>query len=325
MSLQRRAGLAGAVALCLVAAALPALAQDYPARDIRVICAFPPNTNPDALARFYSDKLSTLAGKPVTVENKGGAAGTTGAEAAAKAKADGYTVVILPGATLAAAPHTFKKLKFNPAKDFAPVTTLAKSGYVVLVDAKSAVKTLADLTARLKDKGDRASYGYTGNGELVAAELYKKQAGLKPNKVQYRDAQTPLGDLQSGNIDFLIAEGSFAISETQSGKLRPLVVTSAQRMPGLPNVPTMAEAGVKDYGEQVTWWGVFVPVKTAKPIADKLETWFNQIAAGDDTKAFLAKMGAAPLPGSSKSLGDMLTADATKWADYAKLAGIDKQ
>src|SRR5262245_14149457 len=182
MSLQHRAGLAGAVVLCLVAASLPALAQDYPAHDIRAICVFPPNTNPDALVRFYSEKLSALAGKPVTVENKGGAAGTAGAEAAAKAKADGYTVVILPGATLAAAPHTFKKLKFNPAKDFAPVTTLAKSGYVILVDAKSPVKTLAELTARLKEKGDRASYGYTGNGELVAAELYKKQAAVKPNK-----------------------------------------------------------------------------------------------------------------------------------------------
>jgi len=323
MSLQRWAGLAGAFALCLLA--VPAPAQDYPARDIRVICAFPPNTNPDALARFYSEKLSALAGKPVTVENKGGAAGTTGAEAAAKAKADGYTVVILPGTTLAAAPHTFKKLKFNPAKDFAPVTTLAKSGYVILVDAKSPVKTLAELTARLKDKGDRASYGYSVNSELVAAELYKKLAGVRPNKVQYRDVQTPLSDLQSGNIDFLIAEGPFALSETQNGKLRALAVTSAQRTPGLANVPTMAEAGLKDYGEQVTWWGVFVPVKTAKPIADKLETWFNQIAAGDDTKAFLARMGAAPLPGNSKSLGDMLTADTTKWADYVKLAGIDKQ
>jgi len=206
MNLQRWAGLAGAFALL---AAFPAQAQDYPAHDIRVICPFPPNTNPDALVRFYSDKLSTLAGKPVAVENKGGAAGTTGAEAAAKAKADGYTVVILPGATLAAAPHTFKKLKFNPAKDFAPVTTLAKSGYVILVDAKSPVKTLADLTARLKDKGDRASYGYSVNSELVAAELYKKLAGVKPNKVQYRDVQTPISDLQSGNIDFLITEGPY--------------------------------------------------------------------------------------------------------------------
>src|SRR5262249_25247977 len=218
MSFRRRVGrtgVAAGVVLGLIAASLPAMAEDYPARVIRAIWVVPPNPAPDAVVRYYSDKLSALAGKTVIVDNKGGAAGTTGAEAAAKAKADGYTLVILPGSTLAAAPHTFKKLKFNPAKDFAPVTTLAKSGYVVLVDAKSPVKTLAELTARLKDKGDRASYGYSSNSELVAAELYKKQAGVKPAKVQYRDTQTPLSDLQLGNIDFLIAEGPFAITETQ--------------------------------------------------------------------------------------------------------------
>jgi tripartite-type tricarboxylate transporter receptor subunit TctC len=323
MNVRHQAGLAGVLALCLVTGAVPAGAQEYPAKDIRAICVFPPNTNADEVVRFYADRLSTLAGKPVAVENKGGAFGTAGAEAAAKAKADGYTFVILPGATLAAAPHTFKKLKFNPAKDLAPVTTLAKTGYVVLVDAKSPIKTLAELTARLKEKGDRASYGYSVNPELVAAELYKKQAGVKPNKVQYRDVQTPLSDLAAGNIDFLVEDASFAIA--QSAKLRPIAVTSAQRLPGLPNVPTMAEAGLKDYGEVVTWWGVFVPVKTSKPIAEKLETWFNQIASSEEAKAFLAKMGSLPLVGSSKSLADMLAADTTKWGDYVKLAGIEKQ
>src|SRR5262245_6388049 len=121
MIFRRRAGLVGFFAVCfaacLAAAAVPAVAEEYPARDIRAICVFPPNTNADAIVRFYSERLSALAGKPVIVDNKGGAAGTAGAEAAAKAKADGYTLVIMPGATLSAAPYTFKKLKFNPAKD----------------------------------------------------------------------------------------------------------------------------------------------------------------------------------------------------------------
>jgi tripartite-type tricarboxylate transporter receptor subunit TctC len=323
MNVRHQAGLAGVLALSLVAAAVPAGAQEYPAKDLRAICVFPPNTNPDAFVRFYAEKLSTLAGRPVNVENKGGAAGTAGAEAAAKAKGDGYTFVILPGATLASAPHTFKKLKFNPAKDFAPVTTLAKAGYVILVDAKSPIKTLAELTARLKEKGDRASYGYSINPELVAAELYKKQAGVKPSKVQYRDVQTPLSDLVAGNIDVLVEDASFAIA--QSAKVRAIAVTAAQRLPGLPNVPTMAEAGLPNYGEVVTWWGVFVPVKTSKPIAEKLEGWFNQIASSDDAKAFLARMGAVPMVGSSRTLADLLAADTSKWGDYVKLAGIEKQ
>src|SRR5262245_60417554 len=175
----------------LLAAALPAQAQTYPDREIRAICNFPAGTGADVFVRFFSEKLSTLAGKPVVVENRGGAFGNIGTEAAAKSKPDGYTVLIIPGsATLAAASHTFKKLPFDPIKDFTPITTLAKVGFVLVVDPKSSAKTVAELTPLVKAKGDKASFGVSSNTALISASLYNKLAGLQARKVQYREMQT---------------------------------------------------------------------------------------------------------------------------------------
>jgi tripartite-type tricarboxylate transporter receptor subunit TctC len=276
--------------------------------------------------RYFSDKLSALAGKPVIVENRGGAAGMIGTETAAKSKPDGYTILITPGsATLAAAKHIFKKLPFDPLKDFAPVTTLAKVPFVIAVDPKSSMKSIGELTAHLKAKGDKASFGVTSNTALISAELYKKVAGLHAAKVQYRENQTLMNDLIAGSIDFVASDAAFASSQAQGGKIRPLAVTSGERLPSLPDVATMQQAGLKDYVELVSWWGVFVPAGTPQPVIEKLEGWFKQIAASEDTKKFLTGLGSAPFPGSARGLGELLAKDIERWGDYVKLAGIQPQ
>src|SRR5262249_6626929 len=217
--------------LGIVLASSPAPAQDYPTRDIHAICNFPAGTGADVFVRYFSEKLSALAGRPVIVENKGGALGNIGTEAAARSKPDGYTILISPGSsTMAAATSTFKKLPFDPVKDFTPVTTLAKLGFVLVVDPKSPFKSVADLTAHLKAKKDKAAYGVAANTGLVSAELYKKYAGLAHvTKVQYREMQTLQNDMFAGNLDFSFADPVFTVEQAKAGRSRPLSVTSGER------------------------------------------------------------------------------------------------
>jgi tripartite-type tricarboxylate transporter receptor subunit TctC len=315
-----------AVVFGTVLACGTAAAQEYPAKDIHAICNFPAGSGADVFVRYFSDKLSALAGKPVIVENKGGALGNIGTEATAKSRPDGYTILIAPGSsTMAAATSVFKKLPFDPTKDFIPVTTLAKLGFVIAVDAKSPIKTLADLTAHLKAKGAKATYGIAANTGLVSAELYKRAAKVEATKAQYREMGTLMNDMYAGNVDFASGDPVWAVEQVKAGKMRALAVTSATRMSALPDTPTMAEAGLPDFGELIAWWAVFVPANTPKPIVDKLEAWFNQIAATEETKKFLNNLGSDPFPGNSKMLTELLVSDIRKWADYVKLAGIEPQ
>ncbi len=307
-------------------AALPAQAQDYPAQDIRAICNFPAGTGGDVFVRYFSAKLSALAGKPVIVENRGGALGNIGTEAAARSKPDGYTILIVPGSsTMAAAVHVFKKLPFDPVKDFTPVTTLARLGFVLAVDAKSPIKTVADLNAHLKAKGDKANFGIAANTGLVSAELYKKVAGVKATKVQYREMQTLMNDMYADKLDFAFGDPVWAVEQVKAGKIRVLAVTSGQRMAALPDVPTFKEAGYPDFGQIIAWWAVFVPAGTPQPVVAKLEAWFNQIAASPETKTFLGQFGSEPFPGNGRSLAELLASDIKNWGDYVKLAGIEPQ
>ena len=306
--------------------AFAAQAQDYPTHEIRAICNFPAGSGADVFVRYFAAKLSALTGKPVVVDNKGGALGNIGTEAAAKSKPDGYTILIAPGSsTMAAATHTFKRLGFDPIKDFTPVTTIAKLGFVAAVDVKSPIKTMAELTAALKAKQGKATYGISANTGLVSAELYKKVAGVQATKAQYREMGTLMNDMLAGSLDFTVGDPVWAVEQAKSGKIRALAVTSGARMSALPDVPTMKEAGYPDFGELIAWWAVYVPANTPAPIVAKLEAWFNQIVATDETKKFLNNLGSDPFPGNSGMLKELLASDIKKWGEYVKLAGITPQ
>jgi tripartite-type tricarboxylate transporter receptor subunit TctC len=302
-------------------------AQEYPTKEIHAICNFVAGTGGDIYVRYFSERLSALAGKPVIVDNRGGANGNIGTEAAARSKPDGYTILIVPGSsTMAAAVSGFKKLPFDPIKDFIPVTTLAKLGFVFVVDPKIPIKSMADLTAHLKAKGAKASYGESSNTGLIAGELYKKHVGLSQvTKVQYKENQTPLNDMYAGSLDFMVVDAPWAVEQARSGRLRILAVTSADRLSVLSDVPTMEEAGIKGFGDVTPWWAVFVPAKTPQPIVTKLEAWFNQITASPETKKWLNNLGSDPFQGNSKMLEKLLAGDIPRWAEYYKLANIEPQ
>ena len=300
-----------------------ALAQDYPAKEIRSVCNFSAGSGADIVVRWYSDRLSRLAGKPVVVENVVGAQGGMATAQVARARPDGYTIMITPASsTIAAARHVFKQLPFDPDRDFVPVTTIASLGFVIAVDASRPVRTIAELVADLKAKPNDGFYGTGTNTGIIAAELLKERAGLKTVHVPYKATASALTDLLLGQTDFIVYDASWA--STQQQKLRILAITSAKRSATLPGVPTMQEAGFGEY-DLTPWWGVVVPAGTPKGVVDRLAGWFNQITESADAKQFLERYALDPMPGSPESMAALLKAEIVNWGRWAKLARIEPQ
>jgi tripartite-type tricarboxylate transporter receptor subunit TctC len=314
-------------ALLALAAAAPlaAAAQDYPTREIRSICNFSAGSGADIVVRYYSDRLARLAGKPVVVENKTGVQGNIATEYVARSKADGYTIMITPASsTLAAARYLFKQLPFDPDKDFTPVTTLAKLSFAIAIDAKSPVRSIAELTGHLKKKPGHGSYATGSNTGQVTGELYKAMAGLSTTYVPYKQTMSALTDTISGEVDFMTYDVTFLVPQARAGRIRILAVTSAARLATLPDVPTMAESGFPGY-DLTPWWGVVVPAGTPKQIVDKLSVWFNQITASEETRKFLENLATDPLPGDSESMAALIKTEIERWGRYVKLAKIEPQ
>jgi len=313
-----------AVATALFAAPWAA-AQDYPLHDIRSLCNYGAGSGADTIVRYYSDRLSKLIGKPVIVENKTGANGAIATDTLAKAKPDGHTILITAASsTIVAAPYLFKNLPFDTTKDFTAVTTIATLPFVILVDAASPIKTVPDLVTHLKTKPNNGFYGTTNNTGIIAAELFKAQAGLKTVYVPYKLNPQALTDLLLGQLDFLSFDATWAVSQVKGGKLRIVAATSSTRMSTLPDVPTLAEYGYGD-NHVAPWWGVVVPAGTPKPIVDKLAALFNQITAQEETKQFLARASFDALPGTPEQMQSLMKNDAERWKRYAELAKIVPQ
>ena len=312
-------------AACLAVVATAAPAQDYPTKAIHTICPFGPGTGADILVRFFAAKLTDQLGKPVVVENKIGAQGNIATETVAKAKPDGYTIAITPGSsTLAMAPHIFKKLSFDPVKDFTPVTPLSTLSFAMVVDAKKPLHAIADLTRFLKDNKGRGVYGAGANSGIVSAELYLRAIGAQSERVAFRTPVDTLKALQNGDIDFTATDTSWAVGQVAEGRIRALAVTGSKRSGALPQVPTMIEAGFPDIVIE-PWWGVFVPAGTPAPVVDKLRIGFEKVLALPETKDFLARIANDPLPGTPELLRQMLARDLAKYGEYLRLAKIEPQ
>jgi tripartite-type tricarboxylate transporter receptor subunit TctC len=316
----------GIILLWAALAALPAKGQEYPAREIRSICNFAPGSGADIIVRYYSDRLAKLAGKAVVVENKPGAQGLLATDFVAKSKPDGYTIMITPASsTLATAPHIFKQIPFDPMRDFAPVTTINTLAFVIAVDASKPIKTLDELIAALKAKPSHGLYGTGSNTGQVAAELFKTRVGLTSTYIPYKASTQALTSLLQGDVDWLSYDATWASTQVEpKGRLRILAVTSAKRSGTLPNVPTLAELGLKDF-DITPWWGVVVPAGTPRAAIDKLAGWFNEITNSEDTKTFLARSALDAFPGTPESMAALLKADMERWAGYVRLAKIEPQ
>src|SRR5205809_3203986 len=308
--------------LALTAAA--AAAQGYPVREIRSICNFTAGSGADIIVRYYSDKLSKLAGRPVIVENRAGAQGLVATDYVAKSRPDGYTILITPASsTLATAPHIFKHIPFDPLKDFAPVTTINSLAFTIAVDAAKPYRKIDDLVAALRTKRDNGFYCTQSNSGQVTGELFKQMRDLKTTYVPFKATGDALASLLGGDVDFLTVDATWA-STLHPHKIRILAVTSAKRSGTLPDVPTMAEQGFKDF-DISPWWGVVVPAGTPRPIIERLAGWFNQINATDETKQFLARSALDIFPGSPESMAALLKTEIERWKRFVELAKIEPQ
>jgi tripartite-type tricarboxylate transporter receptor subunit TctC len=311
--------------LALLAGAVAAPAQTYPSRDIKVVVGLPAGSGGDVVARYYADKLSRVSGRAVIVENKPGMILSIGADAVAKSPPDGYTILITSVTSSHAANlFNFKKLPYDPIKDFTPVATLQKSYFILMVRADAPWQTVAELTAAMKQKGDKASYGYGSPPALASAELYKARAGLQAVGIAYRTSMASLPQMFSGELDFQFIDATQGTPLLQGGKVRALAVTTAQRVPGV-DVPTMAEAANIPEFDIAPVWGVLLPAGAPAPVVARLESWFAEILKMDDTRRFLANSHGAPFPGGAKALADFIPKEIKKWEELARLAKIEPQ
>jgi len=318
----RRSLWVAAVAVLCVSSA--ARADDYPSHEIHVICAFPAGSGADVLVRYFAEKLRIAAGKPVIVENKTGANGNIAAEYTARAKPDGYTIHIHAGSSTAANFSLFRRPPINPAKDLQVVSTLNQQPFMVVVAAASPYKSLAELTAAMKQKGEKASYAESNTTGKVMGELYKIATGVQALDVPYRTANDSTNDFASGAVDYGMMDPVSAISQTNAGRWRMLAVSTAKRMEALPDLPTMTEQGVPGI-ELFGWFAAMVPAGTPRPIIDKLNAWLNEIEATDETKKFLNQFGGDPWITTPEQGQAQLAKDQRDWQDYVKAAKIEPQ
>ena len=299
-------------------------AQDYPARDIRSICNFAAGSGADIIVRFYSDRLSKLAGKPVLVENKPGAQGTLATDFVAKSKNDGYTIMITPASsTLATAPHIFKKLPFDPVNDFSPVTTIASLSFVIAVDAAKPIKSISELVNLLKSKPNHGFYGTGSNTGQVAAELFKVRMGLDTTYVPFKATMSAFQGLVGGEVDFISYDATWAATQ-HPARIRVLAATAAKRSIALPDVPTLSELGFGEF-DIAPWFGVVVPAGTPRLVIERLAGWFNQITNAEDTRQFLARSAFDAFPGSPEQMAALLKTETERWGRWVKMAKIEPQ
>jgi tripartite-type tricarboxylate transporter receptor subunit TctC len=321
MTITRRHLLHSAGALALVPAlGEAALAQDYPSQDIRLICGFPAGSGADIFVRYFAEKLRPLAGRTIIVENKLGANSNVATEYVARSKPDGYVLYPFAGTTVAASMHLFKAPPVDVGKALKVAATTSNLAFMLVVDAKSPYKSVAELTEAMKKKGANASFATAANPGRIMGAIYKNTAGLEAVEVQYRSAPDSLNEMSSGRIDYGLHDPIFALAQQRAGRLRILAVSTGKRLLSQPDIPTMTESGVPM--DLSLWWGVMVPIATPKPIVDKINAWFSQIVSTEETKKFLADAGADPMINTPERATEMFQVAIKEWGEYVRMAKI---
>ena len=300
-----------------------ARAQDYPSQDIRLVVGFPAGSGADVLVRYFAEKLRPLAGRTVIVENKPGAASNIATEYVAKSKPDGHTLYPFAGTTVAASMHLFKKPPVDVGKEIRAVATTSNLAFILVVGAKSPYKTVAELTAAMKQKGSAANYAVSANPGRIMGAIYKAKAGLSATEVQYRTAPDSLNEMENGRIDYGLHDAVFVLSQVRAGRLRALAVSTAERLEATPDIPSMTESGIPM--NLALWWGVMVPAATPDPIANKINQWFKEIVSAPETKKFLNDSGADPMIRTPEQAQRMFLTAIKEWGEYVRAAGIEPQ
>jgi tripartite-type tricarboxylate transporter receptor subunit TctC len=298
-------------------------AQTWPAKPIRMIVPYAVGGSTDSTARLVAKSLGKRLGQPVVVENRAGAGGAIGQEIVAKSPADGYTLLFSAAGPLTVTPHIYAKLTYDPVKSFEPITLVATQPLLLVVNPSIKANSVAELIKDAKAQPGKLNYGSFGNGSAahLAGEYFKTLTKVDMKHVPYKGSGPALVDLIAGQIDLMFDVFSTAAPLAKSGKLRALAITSAERSPQFPDVPTMQEAGVTGF-EAGTWFGVLAPAGTSKPIVDQLSKTMNEVLTEKELRDTLASQGAIVRGGTPAQFSQFFLAEYQKWGKIVKAAGV---
>ena len=317
------------IALAIATLALaPALAQAeaaFPDKPITFVVPFAAGSATDQLARALGQSVTEQTKQTVVVDNKAGASGMLAAQQVARAPADGYTVLITTNTTHAANEHLYKKMPYDPVKDFAPITALGKGGQIMVVNPSFTAKTVAEFIAMAKKEPGKYSFGSGSSSSRMAGELLQQMADIKLLHVPYKSNTLAVTDLLGGQINMMITDTATGLPQVKSGKLRALGVSSATRSPLAPDVPTISEAGVKGY-EMGYWFAAYAPAKTPPAVVKRLNELLVKAAKSESAKAaFYEPTGTEVFTSSPEELAKFQAGESLKWGRIVKAAGIEAE
>jgi len=312
---------AAGLAFALLGLADPAAAQDYPIRPVRLIIPFPPGGSNDVVGRLIATHLAERLGKQVVVDNRGGAGGVIGTEVVAKSPADGYTLLIISMAH-AVNPWLYK-LSYDPIKDFVPIGLLAKGANVLVVHPSLPVNSVKDLVALAKQKPGDLQYASAGIGSFqhLGGELFKLMAGVDILHVPFKGGGPAMVDIVGGHTKVMFSSMVQTVPQIKAGKLRALGTGGLERSPVLPDVPTIAEAGVPGY-EAVNWWGMVAPAGTSPAIIDRVNREVEAVQQSPEVQKQFANEGATPVSMKPADFGSFMVSEMNKWEKVVKQGGI---
>ncbi|MEI6838326.1 MAG: tripartite tricarboxylate transporter substrate binding protein [Alcaligenaceae bacterium] len=308
--------------LAMFTVATSSYADTYPDRPIRWIVAWPPGGGADVIARLIGNPVAEALGKPVIIENRAGAAGNIGAVVAARAPADGYTIAFAYSGTHSINRHLYKEMPFEE-KDFTPVVFLASVPQLLVVNSNLPFNSVKDLISAAKATPGKLTYGSSGNGAInhLAGQLFADTAGVQLQHIPYKGGAPAAAALMSGEIDMIFGEPATLLPHVVSGKFRPLAVTGDRRSPTLPDLPTIAEAGVPGYAV-TSWNGILAPANTPEFAIKRLNAAFNKVLADPEIRARLQKMGYEPVGGPPELFSQHIEAETLKWGPVIKKSGL---
>jgi tripartite-type tricarboxylate transporter receptor subunit TctC len=303
--------------------AMPAAAQNYPTKTIRLIVPYPAGGATDFFARLVFPKMGEALGQPIVVENRPGAGTAIGASEVARSAPDGYTLLLGDAGTYAFNPTLYKKLSYDPAKDFAPVSLTGRFALILAVNPSVPAKSVKDFVAAAKSQPGKINYGAPGPGSPIhlAMEFFKQRAGLVMTPIPYKGGADAMNDLLAGRISTMFPDIASALPQIKGGKLRPLAVASAQRVAALPDLPTIGESGYPGF-EAWAWQGFVAPAKTPSPIIMKLNAEFAKVMSDPAIKQRLSESGFEPQTSTPEEFSAYMKSEITKWAKVIRESNI---
>lgn len=313
-----------AAAAVLISSLTQGAAQDWPARPVTMVVPFTSGTTSDVVARALMDHLSKAIGQPIVIDNRGGAGGNIGAGMVAKAKPDGYTILLATTGPAATNKLMYKTMSFDPQRDFADIVLVGKAPVIIVARPNGPANSLQGLIGYAKANPDKVTAGFPGNGTLghITGKLLQERSGIKFGETQYRGSTPIITDLLGGHIDIAMDSMAAYVPQVQDGKLRALAIASSRRFAGLPDVPAASEAGLPDF-EASVWYAMLAPTGTPAPVIAKLNAATNDFLKTAQAKELFEKLGIDVAGGTPNDLRTFVSSEIEKWAPIIKSANIE--